>query len=414
MISIIRMNWVRAILLLNTLSIVLFGTLMPTTLTAATLDAAPTWGKVLIAGGYGDSGFLSSSELYNPLTNSFLPASDTPVMNTARADAVATRLASGKVLIAGGVGIGGAILSSTELYDPATNSFAPALNTPAMNIARVNMTATLLPSGKVLIVGGVNNSGALSSTELYNPRTNSFAPPSHTPTMNDAREFATATLLPSGEVLIAGGYGAIFNVLSSTELYDPTTNSFAPPADTPVMNSARGYATATRLLSGEVLIAGGTQGGTNYLSSTELYSPATNSFAAPTDTPVMNTARLLATATLLTSGTVLIAGGCCDTGGNTLSSTELYDPASNSFASAIDTATMNSARYYTNATRLPSGEVLIAGGQTVNNGSPRGYLSSTELYDPASNSFAGAAATAAMNVARDSAVAQMLQRPHRR
>src|SRR5260370_15161700 len=81
--------------------------------------------------------------------------------------------------------------------------------TPVMNTARENATATLLPNGTVLIAGGAGNAGALSSTELYDPGSNSFADTASTPVMNTAPRGATATLLPNGTGLIAGGHPAI-------------------------------------------------------------------------------------------------------------------------------------------------------------------------------------------------------------
>ena len=108
-------------------------------------------------------------------------------MNTARGSATATftLLFSGKVLIAGGVGPSFSSLDSLELYDPSTNSFAPAASLPTMNTARDGAIAALLPNGEVLIAGGENNATSLKSAELYNPTTNSFAPPASTPTMHD-------------------------------------------------------------------------------------------------------------------------------------------------------------------------------------------------------------------------------------
>src|SRR5208283_6136940 len=116
------------------------------------------------------------------------------------------------------------VLASTELYDPATNRFA-LTGTATMNTGRSFATATLLPNGKVLIAGGAGTSFAsLASTELYDPGTNSFAT-SGTANMNQARQSATATLLPNGKVLIAGGLGGLAG--NSTDLYDSATNSFA-------------------------------------------------------------------------------------------------------------------------------------------------------------------------------------------
>jgi hypothetical protein len=106
------------------------------------------------------------------------------------------------------------------------------------------------------------------------PPVNSFA--ASTASMNVARDGATATLLPNGKVLIAGGSGftlpfPILTPLNSVELYDPVTNSFA--ASTPSMNAARSGATATLLPNGKVLIAGGTPNQEVLLNSTDLYTP---------------------------------------------------------------------------------------------------------------------------------------------
>jgi Galactose oxidase, central domain/Kelch motif len=319
-----------------------------------------------------------------PSLNTF--AAISPSMNTARAGATATLLPNGKVLIAGGYN-GTTSLSSTELYDPVTNKFAAATATPVMNAARDGATATLLPNGEVLIAGGGNGSTVLGSTELYDPATKRFAAAVVAPSMNTARSGAIATLLPNGKVLIAGGYDdGNPPSLSSTELYDPTTNTFAPPTSTPSMNDQREYATATVLPNGKVLIAGGEIYFEGVLYSAELYVPATNTFAPSTSMPTMNHGHILATATLLANGQVLIAGGqdlVAPHLYNTLNDTELYDPGTNTFALSSSTPLMNTARDSAAATLLPNGEVLIAGGQSIVGAPPHLiFLSSTELYSP--------------------------------
>ncbi|MEA2680077.1 MAG: hypothetical protein QOK03_1799 [Candidatus Binataceae bacterium] len=341
-------------------------------------------GKVLIAGGSDGSISLSCTELYDPTTNTF--AKSTPLMNVARDNATATLLRDGRVLIAGGGGVS-ASLSSAELYDPATNTFAPSASTPVMNIARAAATATVLRNGKVLIAGGYGNSSPyfLDSTEVYDPATNTFAPSASTPVMNTARYFATATLLSKGKVLIAGGINGGTS-LRSTELYNWATNTFTASTSTPVMNSPRQYATATLMRNGKVLIGGGEVIFEDVLNSTELYDAATNTFAASTSTPMMNAGRIFATATLLRNGKVLIAGGQDLVSShlyNSLSSTDLYDPNTNTFAPATLTPVMNTARDLATATALRNGKVLIAGGESFV-GAPPGttILSSTELYSP--------------------------------
>jgi hypothetical protein len=184
-------------------------------------------GKVLVAGGgsggNGEAGALASAELYDPATNSWSSAGS---MAAGREHHTATLLPSGKVLIAGGYspGAGGAV-ASAELYDPATNSWS---SVGSMAGARFASTATLLPGGNVLVAGGQLAGSPLASAELYDPATNSWTSAG---SMAAGREEHTATLLPSGTVLIAGGDDAATPVvLASAELYVP---DLAPPVSRP-------------------------------------------------------------------------------------------------------------------------------------------------------------------------------------
>ncbi|MGO9450699.1 MAG: hypothetical protein ACLQDV_06575 [Candidatus Binataceae bacterium] len=139
--------------------------------------------------------------------------------------------------------------ASTELYDEATNTFDPPSNAPSMNTVRIGAAAVLLTtgpkSGKVLIIGGSESLGGipLASTELSDPTTNSFAPPSATATMKIARQNLVATL-SYGTVLVYGSPDSAGNPVVSLELYDPTTNAFRFG---PNLNSARSGATMTLL-----------------------------------------------------------------------------------------------------------------------------------------------------------------------
>jgi hypothetical protein len=313
-------------------------------------------GQVLVTGGFGPIGggytaFLPTAELYDPGTGSF---ASTGTMTDGRENSTATLLQNGKVLVAGGYGgIGFSNIASAELYDPATGSFAP---TGAMTVSRAEATATLLPNGKVLIAGGISGGYSFiptASAELYDPSSGTFAP---TGSMAVPRFAHSATLLPNGDVLIAGGDTALGTFGTATaELYDPTSGTFSPTGS---MSVSRWRHTATVLPNGKVLVAGGFGAGADARTSAELYDPTSGTFSP---TGAMTTARETQTATLLANGQVLIAGGeNTDSGSySPLASAELYDPVTGLFTSAGD---MTTARRGHTATLLPNGDVLLAGG----------------------------------------------------
>jgi hypothetical protein len=233
-------------------------------------------------------------------------------------------------------------------------------------------TATLLPDGKVLVAGGVDNIRAVASAELYDPATGTWAA---TGSMTTSRVGHTATLLPDGKVLVAGGDG-----LASAELYDPASGTWAATGS---MTTSRSDHTATLLAGGRVLVAGGySDFGSRLLGSAELYDPATGDWTAAGS---MTSPRILHTATLLPDGQVLVAGGAIGvspTGDTILASAELYDPASGTWTA---TAGMATVREFSTATLLPGGTVLMAGGKGgAYSQPPHGPLASADLYDPGS------------------------------
>ena len=137
--------------------------------------------------------------------------------------------------------------------------------------------------------------------------------------MTSARQSQTATLLLNGKVLVAGGWNGSTS-LASAELFDP---AFGTWTATGSMTTNRYYHTATLLQNGQVLVVGGKAGGTT-LASADLFNPNTGTW---TNTGSLHTSRNFHTATLLPSGQVLVVGGY---NGNVLSSAELYDPVAGS------------------------------------------------------------------------------------
>jgi len=295
-------------------------------------------------------------------------------MNAARRDHRATLLPSGKVLVAGGI-VDETVLATAELYDPATGTWSP---TGSMSVPRVSHTLTLLPTGKVLVAGGFNRSEGVSRTaEIYDPETGQWSP---TGALIERRVQHTATLLPTGKVLVVGGQGEMPGFLASAELYDPATGEWHATGS---LSTERIFHTATLLASGRVLLVGGFAGA-DPTNSAETFDPATETW-----TPVapMLVSRSGHTATRLHSDAVLIAGGAVlgSDGADPSDEAELYHPVTGTWGR---TGSLFTAHFLHTATELPSGRVLVVGGDGVNV-----PLANTELFDPESETWSDAGCT---------------------
>jgi hypothetical protein len=264
-------------------------------------------GKVLIVGG---NLALSSAEIYDPETNTFSPTND---LNIGRSGHTATLLPDGRVLITGGIdqfSVDAESVAAAEMFDPDTGSFSLIGN---MATSRHGAAATILPSGLVLIVGGrsteAGSAGETRRAELYDPSTESF---STTGTLKEwhstGLRWASAPLMANGMVLIIGDLSDV------AELYDPSTGEFSRIGS---MNSKHFGGTATLLSSGEVLIAGGTMA----QGLTEIYDPVAGTLRISES---MGLPRSGHTATLLPNGDVLVIGGWVGSSTPTTNSAEIY------------------------------------------------------------------------------------------
>jgi hypothetical protein len=347
-------------------------------------------GKVLFAGGFSSSETLALAQLFDPPSDTW---TNVAPMLVGRSSPAATLLPDGNVLVVGGYEVPKPPQEgpqTAELYDPATNTWTPIPGPPAF---RGVESLTLLRSGEVLLLGafGPQLAGASVGAAIYDPTSatwRSAAAPKQ-PLLGRA-----SALLPNGRVLFVGGYtiqdtfppvGTRYTVYNNAEEYDPSTDTWT--SLTP-MHQLRAGETATMLPDGDVLVAGGVSEIQTAdfvhgaLASAELYDPQTDAWSAVAP---MNLARTEHSATALPSGNVLVAGGgdcgsgvCLGFGGSgdccAASSAEVYNPTANTwtFTPPVTTGLRHTAIL------LPSGGVLVTGGSFEP--IPMPNLNTAEIY----------------------------------
>jgi hypothetical protein len=358
-------------------------------------------GKVMVAGGTAPGITTTNSvEIYNPTAATFSFAGGQVI---GRQQHTTTVLADGRVLVVGGVVAGqGTTLQygkTAQIYDPTTHTWT---TTGSLTTGRSDHTATLLKDGRVLVAGGLAPvSATTNSAEIWDPSTGQWTVVAPMTLNATGRRGHTATLLPNGTVLVTGGLDQYNIYVSSAEIYDPAANTWtAPTGAQPAMSSVRGYHTAT-LVNGKVIIIGGKTASSSVTSSVDSYDPTTQSFTPLTDIGGAGaTPRGFHTATLLPSGKILVTGGQIAGGISgviTTATTDVYDPSTG--VSDAGTPSMSLVRTNHTAVLLPNGKVLIAGG----NNSPA--IAGSEIYDPATRTFT---TTGSMNIGRYNATAVLL------
>jgi hypothetical protein len=293
-------------------------------------------------------------------------------------------LTDGRVLVAGGRDADSIYATtSAVLYDPASGSWASTGN---LNVAREGATATLMRSGKVLVVGGQCSGTMLahcpwevsSAVELYDPSTGTFSLVGDLP---DGRYRHTVTVLADGRAMIAGGYSCV----TTPELWCGESSSvvFYNPADGslsigPPMTRSRIRHTATALADGRVLVVGGeciSDGCVDPASTAELFDPRTNAWTV-TRPPLSR--AIYHAAALVGRGQVLVVGGL---GGNGSSnSAQLFDARLGSWVAAPP---MSFVHYLPRMASLPDGRAIVVGGSGV---TPNG----AEIYQPLTRTWAPA------------------------
>ena len=308
-------------------------------------------GHVLVVGGNQPDHVYAHAlaEMYDPATGVWSLAG---TMATPRLQLTANLLPDGRVLVTGGQE-GTAVYASTELWDPATHAFTPG---PAMSVARELHRSVTLADGRILVAGGTSgSSGAypLDSAEIYDPASGAW---SATGSMTTSRNVFGMVLLPDHRVLVAGGsQGADhgYASIADCEVWDPATGTWST---VPSMSARREYPAIAVLHDGRVIVAGGSDGAVS-LHSAEIFDPATDSWSSMTGT--LTAGGHTMTLTVLADGRVLAAGGYDYAVGAVESGADLIDPVAGVITPL---PAMNAPRYQHSATLLGDETVLLAGG----------------------------------------------------
>ncbi len=289
-----------------------------------------------------------------------------PPLKDARQHHTATLLADGRVLVVGGRGTDSlSTLASCEIYAPKKNAWTPCA---PLLMARSHHTATLLPDGRVLVTGGTTHESveeqnrfvALASAEIYEPSKNRW---SSVAPMNDARNGHTATLLPDGTVLVVGGAREQRLHLATVECFSPVDNTWRQEKP---LDVARWLHTAVRGSAGDVIIAGGRsnagqqgKGPGVSVADVERFDVKSRTWSAlpPMSEPRQRMAFLSAP-----DGSLMAIGG--QTATSTTNYAEAWHPGLTQWEAFQNHLSMSLNAH--TGTRLPDGDVVVIGGEPPN------------------------------------------------
>ncbi|HLP29832.1 MAG TPA: kelch repeat-containing protein [Geothrix sp.] len=327
-----------------------------------------TDGRVLAAGGYDGSHFLNTAELYDPATNTW---SSAPPMATEHYMGIVAALVNGDVLVAGGQSATAPATTTAEIYHLATNSWSATGN---MIQARIGHAMSTLPSGSVLVVGGEGPGmpDSAKGTEIYDPRTGTWQSASAMATPRYAGH--AASRLPDGKILVTGGFNTNQSSIAGSEVFDPVAKSWH---NVPPMANARIWHSSTALMDGKILVAGGYG-----WEGSEVFDPSSESW---TTVGPLSYKRHSHTCDLLPDGRpIVIAGTSVNAGGvgAPMSTYEVFSPDYGIWSNPSSVPTI--PRRVFGLTHLPDGRVVMFGGSQPTTSAP---LYDTWIFDPTSGNW---------------------------
>ncbi len=336
-------------------------------------SSAPPFGRPVVAPGASSCGVRVT---WNPAALTY-PALVDPAWTTTmrlaapRCGHIATRLANGSVLVAGGQTTH-PVTTIVEVATAEVWSDGVWTTTGPLATSRDLAAAATLANGEILVSGGLTNQGmdVLASAEIYSPQTGTWRP---TGPLAVPRAGHTATAIGDGTVLVSAGYDNSGDHFTEAERFRAGVFRAAGR-----IRQTRFFHTAVALGGGRVLVGGGTDPASGAIGSLELYTVGAGWSAAASLAP-MRTPRTLHASAVLPNGDVLFVGGYNAASG-ALATTERYSPGTNTWT---NDATMERARYDSAPATMPDGRVLFVSGQSLT-----WQYSDGELYDPSTRTFA--------------------------
>ncbi len=278
-------------------------------------------------------------------------------------------VATGEIFIDGGMGLGvdNVAPSRAQLLDPRTG----AVRFAEPNVGHLWQTVTPLPSGMVLVAGGVEWQHGWEPSErvdLFDPWTGRWIPAAP---LHEARSSHSAVLLPDGRVFVAGGNRGP-RLLHSVEIYDPRRDEWTLAK---AMPTSRAQFSMAALPDGRVIVIGGREQPGLPSKTTLIWNPRTDRWTAGPD---LRSVRMLHTAVSLANGDVLVIGG----DRSASNGAERYDYAANAFVYA---GTLARPRIFPSAALLADGRVVIAGGIDIPSGGRFAANHHVEAWSPQTN-----------------------------
>lgn len=244
---------------------------------------------------------------------------------------------------------------------------------PAMNSPRALHASATLNDGRVMFIGGVDGTGAVTtSCEIYDPVADTFTTVAP---MSGPRAGHAAATMPDGRVLVVGGTtnftdltAAIAGVLDSTSIYDPAADSWSSG---PNIGGRRLVPALARLSTGEMLVSGGIEVTIFFgipiaavsTDKAQRFNPTSNSWSSAPNMPAGRAYHhdnqvTLGNGRLMLTGGVLVPSLLNAANAASIAEADVYDPVANSWSAT----TMSHARTGHSATLLPNGNVVVCGG----------------------------------------------------